>query len=708
MAEALTAEDVRDLLTGGGQALKDKAFVVLRALCELVSATEEDPNVSDLILRALEHRDTFGPSAEVLDGLLRAQGLFPYLAESSGELSGRDAMAFEFHRADNLPEIVFHRPQASIYYKLINRHSVALSAPTSFGKSLLIDAVIASGVYKNIVMIVPTLALIDEARRRLSERFSPTWKIITHPSQAPRERNVYILTAERVIEFEDFPEMDFFILDEFYKLSPNQHDDRCTTLNQAFLKLLKKATPFYLLGPNIRDVVPEALKDRQRCEFIVTDYKTVASDTFFVDPGKDDISALVALVKELRDPTLIYCKSPPRARQVLKALLDAGISYEVPEGITPATSWLADHFHPEWSVIKGLRAGIGIHHGKLPRWLTQYQVRLFNDEALRLLICTSSLIEGVNTRAKNVVIFDKKIGTSNFDFFTFNNIRGRAGRMFEHHIGHIYLFHQPPKEQLPIVDVPAMTLDESASDALLLQADPDELAAGPRSRLDKYFGQKDLSVHVLRANADIDPARQLKLARELRSNLQLYHSQLYWKAFPTRQQRSALCDLIWNHLQERSGGGVRSSAQLSLRIGRLGETTDIAKMIQLELSNAAYVHSADEAVDNVLDFLRHWVSYNFGRYALAVDRIQRDVFESERLPAGDYSFYVGKVQHLYSDPACAALDEYGIPFQLAKRLEHRLAGDGNLDVTLEKLKNLNAMLIDPFERELLREAQSHL
>jgi hypothetical protein len=93
---------------------------------------------------------------------------------------------------------------------------------------------------------------------------------------------------------------------------------------------------------------------------------------------------------------------------------------------------------------------------------------------------------------------------------------------------------------------------------------------------------------------------------------------------------------------------------------------------------------------------------------IGVDNIQRSIFQSLSLTPGEYSVYAAQVQNRFSDQACMAVEEYGIPFQLAKRLEGRIAGDGNLDVTLRKLKDLRIHLADPFERELLAEAQRFL
>jgi replicative superfamily II helicase len=117
-----------------------------------------------------------------------------------------------------------------------------------------------------------------------------------------------------------------------------------------------------------------------------------------------------------------------------------------------------NHYHAQWHVTKGLRNGIGGHHARIPRAIAQYIVRAFNSDKLRFLVCTSTLIEGVNIKARNVIILDNKINKSPIDFFTFNNIRGRSGRMGTgHFIGHVYIFHDPPEDNLPLIDLPAFT-----------------------------------------------------------------------------------------------------------------------------------------------------------------------------------------------------------------------------------------------------------
>jgi replicative superfamily II helicase len=107
-------------------------------------------------------------------------------------------------------------------------------------------------------------------------------------------------------------------------------------------------------------------------------------------------------------------------------------------GLTAAADWVGREYHPRWSFVDALERGISIHHGGIPRALSQLNIALFNEGILPFLICTSTLIEGVNTAAKNVVVYENKIATAKLDFFTFNNIKDRSGRMFHHFLGNVF------------------------------------------------------------------------------------------------------------------------------------------------------------------------------------------------------------------------------------------------------------------------------
>ena len=78
---------------------------------------------------------------------------------------------------------------------------------------------------------------------------------------------------------------------------------------------------------------------------------------------------------------------------------------------------------------------------------------------------------------------------------------------------------------------------------------------------------------------------------------------------------------------------------------------------------------ADKAVQEVLDFLRLWANFHFPQLLRTLDRIQKDVFRRLRMPSsGNYDFYANRVENFFADPALVALEEYGIPLEVAKKL----------------------------------------
>lgn len=694
------------------EAITEDPFSILKELASAVNHSTverfEDREVQKMVLYALENRSCFGQYTAILDSLLRARGLYPYLEKN--ELSGKELLSYEAHRPSGLEEIVFHQEQSEVYLRLMAGENVVLSAPTSFGKSLVVDALVASQKYQNIAVIVPTIALIDEIRRRLSSRFGESYKVITHASQSVESRNIYVMTQERILDFDEMPKLDLFVIDEFYKLDPRRDADRSFLLNQTFYKLLKTKAQFYMLGPSI-ERIPESFSTALRSTFISTPYATVVTEQIRIESNKKDaLEKLVSLCGELYESTLIYCASPASARRVAAALI-ASRMLEASAEVDAASEWVSENYHPDWIVAKAMSYGVGVHHGKIPRALSQYAVRAFNEGKLKFLVCTSTLIEGVNTKAKNVVIYDNRVATKKFDFFTFNNIRGRSGRMFQHYVGKVYLFNAPPQDDLPFVDVPLINQNSSTPDSLLVQLEETDLSDGSRARMAELKENTDLSMDLIKSNSGIDPGAQLKLAAEIRSNGSKYFPLLRWTGFPEYEQLETVCTLIWNFfVQESRMGGVYSAKQLTFRIDRLRKARSVKKLILSELAQQESP-DADAAVEDVLDFVRTWASFHFPRYLMALDRIQREIFMPWIGSSGDYSAYAANVENLFSSSGLVALDEYGIPLQVAEKISGNLGEHSTVDGAIAGLRNIRMKDLEKlsaFEKELVVNAQQSL
>lgn len=348
----------------------------------------------------------------------------------------------------------------------------------------------------------------------------------------------------------------------------------------------------------------------------------------------------------------------------------------------------------------------------MPRALAHHMVRLFNERKLPWLIVTSTLIEGVNTVARNVVIVDNKIATRNLDSFTYGNIRGRSGRMFRHFVGKVIVFGEPPATNSKVVDIPAYSQGPNTPLSLLIQLPWNELTETSRDRLLPYFEQNLVGIEAIRAAIGVDPQYVVDVAKMLHDDPTGWSHRLSWTGLPKREQLLAVCELVYLLSGARGRkNGVSSGRQLATRLDLLrqhhGELGPLAKA-QMSFSGM----SPDEAVEDVLDFLRQWTSHSFPRLLMALQSIAEDVLSRYGLSVGNYSYYASVVEAQFRPAMLMTLEEYGLPAPLTMRIISYLPeihDSDKLDELLNRLRNLPYIpSLSSFEREMLDDAVNGL
>lgn len=702
-------QELKVVLASGNQ-VPGENFALLRDIARHVNNAVTKDEGRDLVIRALAVGKGFSkPEMSLLMALVGNVGLYPYLTESIAQADFADQLAFELHRPDsNDSKIVFHSLQARTYHELMRGSNVVLSATTSSGKSLVIDEMIASGKFKKVVIVVPTLALIDETRRRLLQRFGERCAIIAHPSQQakPERINVYVLTQERVLNRDDLDDVNFLVVDEFYKmnLATEKDPQRAIDLNLAFHKLAKTGAQFYLLGPNIHAIKGLDAYDHH---FIPSKFSTVAVDVISFDlprngPDRDD--GLINLCRAIDGPTIIYCQSPSRATHVAELLIERGDLKPI-GGVDRAIDWIEKHYDPDWIVCDALRHGIGIHHGGIPRALQQYFIRLFNDRKIPFLVCTSTIIEGVNTAAKNVVVYDRRKSKDVLEHFTYKNIEGRAGRMKQYFVGKVYVLEAPPPDQSFTVEFPLGVQDEETPMSLLLDLPDEDLEPVSKSRIENMFRRSTLSPVTLRANRYVPWDVQEQIAREMRQHIDDYAPLLGWTGVPNGPELDMVCDLIFRHLIPRGlrDYKIRSGDELAWHLNELRIGKDLTLYVRACVEGRLAPETASEAVERALRIVRNIICQRFPRALMVIHAIQHDVLTREKRVPGDYTLFAEQAENLFMPSVLFALDEYGIPIQTAKTLESWLLPAATLDDVLERFRTLpvHRFQLSAFEREIV-------
>lgn len=387
----------------------DYVFDKCREINNLLLANNEN-EARDELIRLLDYHIKNGIEyTPLVNHLIRELGLFPYMDETTATL--QDQFVCNLFKVDvgMDEEKTLHIDQYRLLRGLVDGDNIAVSAPTSFGKSFVIDAFIKIRQPKNVMIVVPTIALMDETRRRLYKKFSDEYAIITTAEAEIGEKNIFVFPQERALTYERrIGHLDVLIVDEFYKSSKLLDKERSDALIEAIIKFGKKADQRYYLAPNIASIQDNPFTEGM--EFMRMDVKTVCLNQYdyTAEIGKDKgikTEKLKELLHQVQGKTLIFAGTYSNIKEVSNVYLSNVAVKESPL-LTAFSRWLGENYDYTWNLAMLAQRGCGIHSGQLHRSISQIQVKLFEaPNGLDTIISTSSIIEGVNTSAENVIVW---------------------------------------------------------------------------------------------------------------------------------------------------------------------------------------------------------------------------------------------------------------------------------------------------------------
>jgi hypothetical protein len=627
--------------------------------------TDKDNEAREELIKLLDFHNTnqivYTP---VVNHFIRETGLFPYLQEETSNWEEKYIYdVFKVNVGEEKP-VTLHREQSYLLKKLLAGNSIAVSAPTSFGKSFVIDAFIKIKRPNNVLIIVPTIALTDETRRRLYKKFANEYKIITTTEVEPGEKNIFIFPQERAISYlKKIEYFDILIIDEFYKAS-NVHDkERSPSLVKAIIKLGQKSKQKYFLAPNISSLSENPFtKDM---EFIHLDFSTVFLEIneFYKEINKDSqkkSEKLLEILKIKDTKSLIYAGTYTNI-DIVSSIILTNFNEKNYALLNQFAEWLGKNYNYNWNLTKLIKRGTGIHNGRLHRSLSQIQVKLFEEpEGLSNIISTSSIIEGVNTSAENVIIWMNKIGSSNLKDFTYRNIIGRGGRMFKHFIGKIYILDKPPVIEKTQLDI----------------SFPEEILGDLDEKLYKSVLTKEQTAKILFYQDEMSAVLGADIFNKLKeeSAFQSSNSDLIrtiaidmakapenWNGlgYLNSVNRNNWDSSLYKIINLKPGGWETKSSTFVAFIKVLRDNW--FKSIP-ELLNALEPH--DISIDDFFKLERN-VSFKFASLLKDVNVLQKQILKNKNY---DISRFVAWTSHAFLPSVVYQLEEYGLPRMITKKI----------------------------------------
>lgn len=646
--------------------IRSDVFEKCREINSLLNSGNEKDARNKLIemLDFLQVNDI--PYNSLVNHLIREVGLFPYFDEKDADW--KDSLACEMFRADVGFEksVILHREQSLVLKRLLAGESVAVSAPTSFGKSFIIDAYIKLKQPQNVVILVPTIALMDETRRRLYKSFSRDYEIITQSDSDIGERNIFVFPPERALTFKDIiRDIDIFIIDEFYKASIQFDADRAPSLIKCLLQFSNKAHQRYFLAPNI-----SALEDNpftNGMAFVQTDYNTVCLNVknYFpqVSAAPDKkAKILFDLLSENAGKTLVYAGTFAEIAKLKDSYLSNGISRNSNELLNSFSEWLSKNYQSVWYLVDLAKRGIGLHTGRLHRSLAQIQVKLFEEKnGLNDLISTSSIIEGVNTEAKNVVIWKNRNGNRNLNFFTYKNIMGRSGRMFRHFVGNVFLLDKTPEEetvQLSLKLPQDSIFDPALLDPSKFSAEEIEGATSTQQEIENEIGSESFSfVKDDFYFSDVKKKSVQYIINDLNEKPNKWNGLNYLNSNIPSDWDFCLKNILYLMHSIGDRNAVEKVAAF-IEILPLNWEKTIPEILEM-------LSEYDFSIDDFFE-LEKKVTYNFVQFFTLFNHLQKSILGNGM----DIGPFIAKMKTAFLPPVVLQMEEFGLPRMISRKIHN--------------------------------------
>lgn len=374
--------------------------------------------------------------------------------------------------------------QRRFWHEARSNEWLSVSAPTSAGKSYVVKRwVIDQAVtdeHAVVLYVIPTRALVDEVTKELLDE--PDLSSV-HIHSIPWDSTlsdegsrILVMTQERVqITLDRFPDLKptAVFLDEAQKIGEGY---RGILLEEVLQESVRRNPQVKAVFASPMTENPEELlsrsADASQGQAFVSPIPSVTQNLYWINPvprhapkwrieraeqgemrtiaevslGEEPhprSKRLAALPAALSGPdalNIVYANTASDAEACAKQIFEyLGSTSEIDDQrISDLQELIRKSVHSSYLLAEVISRGVAFHYGNMPQPVRQGVEELYRAGLIRFLVCTSTLLEGVNLPCTNIWIMNPRRGQGNpmtpFDFW---NLAGRAGRWGAEFAGNI-------------------------------------------------------------------------------------------------------------------------------------------------------------------------------------------------------------------------------------------------------------------------------
>ncbi len=148
--------------------------------------------------------------------------------------------------------------------------------------------------------------------------------------------------------------------------------------------------------------------------------------------------AFIAAAAGRRGGTLVYANGAAESEDIAELISQLIPPVESDPELAALADLARDGVHPKFRLVSLVERGVAFHYGNMPSLIRLEVERLFRIGKIRFLVCTSTLIEGVNLSCRTIVVRGPRKGMGHpMEAHDFWNLAGRAGRWGDEFQGNI-------------------------------------------------------------------------------------------------------------------------------------------------------------------------------------------------------------------------------------------------------------------------------
>ncbi|MDE8757134.1 DEAD/DEAH box helicase [Pectobacterium polaris] len=424
--------------------------------------------------------------------LLRSKyngGLMPSLSLSlSLERLGRES-------ENTYGDVQLTNFQYELFSSLDKSDLLSVSAPTSAGKSFVLSLSVVNKIKNNfnecIVYVVPTRALITEVSNKLRQECirAGLHDVILRTAPDVIEKSnvsqglIYVLTQERLLSLlsNSYNSSGFSInslfVDEAHEI---QKGKRGIVLQNA-IELAIEQHPYMQVmfsSPLISnpDYFFSVFKWKYKGTHFTETISPVTQNIILINSVKNNTKALsvtlqspmgninlgifeldfvfrggkiiqkamlAEFISKSGGAVIVYENNPSNAENIAVEISKRIEVDDLENDYLEFISLVEDEMHEKYSLLRCLSSRVAFHYGNMPSIIRngiEYFFKrgdieyFFKRGDIEFMVCTSTLLQGVNLPAKHLILEDPHSGDIPMNRADFLNLAGRAGRLkYEFH-----------------------------------------------------------------------------------------------------------------------------------------------------------------------------------------------------------------------------------------------------------------------------------